>query len=91
MEGSFAQAANLHHFKRARWRRRWRQQIQDWLIAACQNIKLLVRYARPNPAGAGILGLAFPRATLTAFRSDFRRAFDLLPLIPRIFLHPVCN
>ena len=35
MEGSFAQAANLHHFKRARWRRLWRQQIQDRLIAAC--------------------------------------------------------
>jgi transposase len=41
MEGSFAQAANLHHFKRARWRRLWRQQIQDWLIAAVQNIAIL--------------------------------------------------
>lgn len=41
MEGSFAQAANKHHFKRARWRRLWRQQIQDWLIAAVQNIALL--------------------------------------------------
>jgi len=42
MERSFAQAANLHHFKRARWRRLWRQQIQDWLIAACQNVRILV-------------------------------------------------
>lgn len=41
MEGSFAHAANLHHFKRARWRRLWRQQIQDWLIAAVQNVALL--------------------------------------------------
>lgn len=41
MEGSFAQAANKYHFKRARWRRLWRQQIQDWLIAAVQNIALL--------------------------------------------------
>ena len=41
MEGSFAHAANRHHFKRARWRRLWRQQIQDWLIAAVQNIALL--------------------------------------------------
>ncbi len=41
MEGSFAQAANKHHFKRARWRRLWRQQIQDWLIAAVQNIAVL--------------------------------------------------
>lgn len=41
MEGSFAHAANLHHFKRSRWRRLWRQQIQDWLIAAVQNIAIL--------------------------------------------------
>ena len=41
MEGSFAHAANRHHFKRARWRRLWRQQIQDWIIAAVQNIALL--------------------------------------------------
>jgi transposase len=41
MEGSFAHAANKHHFKRARWRRLWRQQIQDWLIAAVQNVTLL--------------------------------------------------
>jgi transposase len=49
MEGSFAQAANCHGFKRARWRRLWRQQIQDWLIAACQNVKLLVQALRPRP------------------------------------------
>lgn len=41
MEGSFAHAANRYHFKRSRWRRLWRQQIQDWLIAAVQNIALL--------------------------------------------------
>lgn len=41
MEGSFAQSANLHHFKRSRWRRLWRQQIQDWIIAAVQNIARL--------------------------------------------------
>lgn len=41
MEGSFAQAANKHHFKRSRWRRLWRQKIQDWLIAAVQNIAIL--------------------------------------------------
>jgi hypothetical protein len=41
MEGSFAHSANLYHFKRARWRRLWRQQIQDWIIAAVQNIARL--------------------------------------------------
>lgn len=43
MEGSFAQAANEHGFKRSRWRRLWRQQIQDWLIAAVQNVKILMK------------------------------------------------
>jgi transposase len=50
MEGSFAQAANQHHFKRARWRRLWRQQIQDWLIAAVQNIAFLC-----GATGRGVL------------------------------------
>jgi IS5 family transposase len=50
MEGSFAQGANCHGFKRARWRRLGRQQIQDWLIAACQNLKILIR-ARGNRPG----------------------------------------
>lgn len=49
MEGSFAQSANCHGGKRARWRRLWRQQIQDWLIAACLNVKLLVKALRPGP------------------------------------------
>lgn len=41
MEGSFAHAANRYHFKRARWRRLHRQQIQDWIIAAVQNVARL--------------------------------------------------
>jgi hypothetical protein len=52
IEGSFAQAANEHWFKRSRWRRLWRQQIQDWLIAAVQNVKLLLR-AGGQRAGSG--------------------------------------
>jgi transposase len=48
-EVSFADAANHHGFKRARWRRLWRVQIQDWLIAAIQNIKILLKH-RPAPA-----------------------------------------
>ena len=42
MEQSFADATNNHHFKRARWRRLWRQQIQDYLIAAIQNVRILL-------------------------------------------------
>lgn len=50
MEGSFADAANNHHFKRARWRGLQRQRIQDYLIGICQNVRLLLRHAGPRPA-----------------------------------------
>ena len=43
VEGGFGQAAQNHHLKRARYRRLWRQRIQDCLIAAVQNIKKLIR------------------------------------------------
>jgi hypothetical protein len=42
MERSFARAVPLG-LKRARWRRLWRVQIQEYLTAAIQNIKSLVR------------------------------------------------
>ena len=52
MEQSFADAANNHGFKRSRWRRLWRQQIQDYLIAAIQNIRILLSRAGKDAAGA---------------------------------------
>ena len=55
MEGSFADAVNNHGFKRARWRRLQRQQIQDDLIATVQNVRILLRHARnPDPAALGM-------------------------------------
>jgi hypothetical protein len=42
MERSFARAVR-YGFKRARWRRLWRVQIQECLTAAIQNIMILVR------------------------------------------------
>lgn len=60
MEGSFAQAANVHGFKRSRWRRLWRQQMQDWLIAACQNIKTLIKTTPHVPRSAtGLISTIF--------------------------------
>ena len=44
MERSFADAANCHGLKRARWRGLWKQAIQDLLIATVQNLRKLVRY-----------------------------------------------
>lgn len=64
MEGSFADAANNHGFKRARWRRLWRQQIQDYLIAAIQNVRLLLSRIVLKPASsvAGVLELVMESA-----------------------------
>jgi transposase len=52
IEGSFGQAAQNHHFKRARWRRLWRQRIQDHLIAAVQNVKKIIKYGSLMPGSA---------------------------------------
>ena len=43
MERSFARGT-WYGFDRARWRRLWRVQIQEYLIAAVQNIEVLLRY-----------------------------------------------
>ena len=52
MEQSFADAVNNHHFKRSRWRRLWRQQIQDYLIAAIQNVRILLAHQNPKNSAA---------------------------------------
>jgi hypothetical protein len=54
---SFADAANNHHFKRSRWRRLWRQQIQDYLIAAIQNVRILLANQNPRKSAAAALNL----------------------------------
>jgi hypothetical protein len=48
MERSFADASDNHGLKRSRWRRLWRQRIQDLLIAAVQNIRILTGLAGPR-------------------------------------------
>jgi transposase len=45
-ERNFAEAAVHHGFKRARWRGLWRQSIQDYLIAALQNLRIIARKQR---------------------------------------------
>jgi hypothetical protein len=45
MERSFAHSVRFG-FKRARWRRLWRVQIQEYLTAAIQNIAVLIRNAK---------------------------------------------
>lgn len=56
MEGSFADAFNNHGAKKARWRGLARQRIQSWLIAAVQNLRVLLRHQVSGPqAGAAAL------------------------------------
>ncbi len=52
MEGSFADAANNHRAKRSRWRGLWKQQLQSWMIAAVQNLRLLLRQGCQKPRAA---------------------------------------
>lgn len=71
MEGSFGRAANEHGFKRARWRRLWRQQIQDWLIAVVQNIQLLLRQ-RGKELGRGVQAVRAIFSTVRAWMRPCR-------------------
>jgi len=58
MERSFARSVP-YGFKRARWRRLWRVQIQEYLTAAIQNITVLVRYVKePGKAIASAINQA---------------------------------
>jgi IS5 family transposase len=52
MEGSFADAFNNHGAKKARWRGLVRQKIQSWLIAAVQNLRVLLRNQVSGPVRA---------------------------------------
>lgn len=79
LEGSFADAANNHGFKRARWRRLWRQQIQDYLIAAIQNIRILLsRTVLRPPAGNAIDLKAWARDVVRPWRRWMKPAESVL-------------
>lgn len=53
MERSFAQATRFG-FKRMRWRRLWRAQIQDYLTAALQNIRILMTHGMKPKMASGV-------------------------------------
>jgi transposase len=62
MERSFADAANCHGLKRARWRGLWKQAIQDLLIATVQNLRKLLRHlSQTEPELANNLNQLFQR------------------------------
>lgn len=95
MEGSFADAANNHHFKRARWRGLKRQQIQDLLIATCQNIRKLMRCFDWKTAGEATLGrregrFCAPTCPSLAERSPLR-SFRSFLLLLNPFKRSICG
>jgi hypothetical protein len=81
MEGSFADAAVNHGFKRSRWRRLDKQRIQDYLIATVQNIRILLRSITLPPrmviAQEAVLGNTLRRMT-TPFRDTFSKSQTIL-------------
>ena len=74
MEGSFADAANHHGFKRARWRGLKYQSIQDFVIASVQNLRILTK-AGQRRAHAAALALAREGARAARAISSPRRPF----------------
>jgi len=91
IEQSFADAANNHGFKRSRWRRLWRQQIQDYLIAAIQNIRILLsRPGKDASTEAGALKTVTVETVLMVFSLLRTFARNLIPRLARtaaIMLH----
>ncbi len=66
MERSFARAKR-YGYKRARWRRLWRVQIQEYLTASIQNIMVLLGHIKePDPAWG--MGQAKPGNQTTYLR-----------------------
>jgi hypothetical protein len=64
-EGSFADAANRHGYKRARWRGLTWMTVRNLLIATIQNVRKLPR-GLPKSPKAGLGALAHARKSLHA-------------------------
>ncbi len=83
MERSFAQGVRFG-MKKARWRRLWRVQIQEYLIASVQNIRILLNATKDRFRGiankAKNQGLAGCLAALNHARLHLCLPIGLLPL-----------
>jgi len=92
MEGSFADGANNHGFKRARWRRLRRHQIQDYMIAAVQNVRILIRHGDRKPIAMSQELQIFNRACISTLCMPFAaishafRHYERLVALSHIFV-----
>ena len=60
-EGRFAEAHVRYDHRRCRWRRRWRVQIQCYLVAMVQNVGKLIRHGlRPGPTAGSAFSILSP-------------------------------
>jgi len=82
-ERSFA-GSTRYGFKRARWRRLWRMEIQDYLIAVVQNIRILISHTAPEKA-AGMARQGVLRQVIAAV-SDIFSLYVMNP-IDRLRFH----
>jgi transposase len=76
MERSFARATR-YGFKRARWRRLWRVQIQEFLISAIQNIMVLLSHSKDRKL-AKECSLAFVQKLSSDLRFLFVRIQNVI-------------
>ena len=78
-EGSFADAANNHGFKRARWRGLVGMTIQNLMIAAIQNLRKLMRFGNNRPvAMADNLSVYEDMDSVFASKMPFENIFSNL-------------
>jgi transposase len=77
-ERSFGQSTR-YGYKRARWRRLWRMQIQDFLIAATQNITVLITHSKEKISKSNAL-----RGHIIGVQRVTREAFSFVSLLIRI-------
>lgn len=76
-ERSFAQATR-YGYKRARWRRLWRMEIQDFLIAAVQNIQILIKQTETRVAKAAKVATEYPKTSYNRTNSLLLSWFSLI-------------
>lgn len=80
MERLFARSTR-YGFKRARWRRLWRLQIQEYLTSAVQNMMALLKYIKEPSAALGQAVELSDRQK--SKRSRFRRSSFIKIKIPK--------
>jgi len=76
-ERSFAQATR-YGYKRSRWRRLWRMEIQDFLVAAAQNIQILIKHTETRVANVAKVASGYSKTCGNKTNSSLLSCFGLL-------------